>query len=170
MAVGTVIGFPHGTSARGVKIAEARGAIDDIASVLGNEGPPAEFDAVINIGHVLSNDWLAVRDEIRALLDVIHQRGGLFKVIFETGYLNEEQIIRLCHGCAEISVDFVSTSTGFGPRGATLDDVRLLRAELPETVQIEAAGNIETAADAEALIAAGATRIRTPRAKDILSP
>lgn len=170
VAVGTVIGFPHGASIRGVKVAEIRGAIDDIASVLGNEGPPAEFGAVINIGRVLSNDWLTVHDEIGAMCDVIRQRGGLLKIIFETGYLDEEQIIRLCQGCAEMGVDFVSTSTGFGPRGATLDDVRLLRAELPDIIRIEAAGNIESAADAEAFITAGATRIRTARAKDILSP
>lgn len=169
VAVGTVIGFPHGAATRGVKVAETRAAIDDIASVLGTDGPPAEFDAVVNIGRVLSDDWLAVHDEIRALLDVIHQRGGLLKIILETGYLNPEQITRLCHGCAEAGVDFIATSTGFGPRGATLDDIHLIRAELPESVRIEAAGNFKSRSDAEAFIAAGATRLRTPGAKDLLT-
>ena len=168
-AASTVIGFPHGGSTRGVKVAEAREAIEDAQSVLGTSGPPLELDMVVNIGRVLSGAWGAVRDEIQAVFDVTRARGGLLKVILETGYLDESQIRRLCELNSEISTDFVKTSTGFGPRGASIEEVRLMRAASADHVKIKASGGIRTLADAVALIEAGADRIGTSRTREILA-
>ncbi|MBA3313053.1 MAG: deoxyribose-phosphate aldolase [Planctomycetaceae bacterium] len=167
-AASTVIGFPHGGSTRAIKAVEAREAIEDAQSVLGPTGPAIELDMVVNVGRVVSGDWGPVRDELHAVLDVTRGRGGLLKVIFETGFLNEEQIRRLCEICGESGVDFVKTSTGFGPRGATVDDVRLMREHSPAEVKIKASGGIRTLADAIALIDAGADRIGTSRTAQIL--
>lgn len=167
-AASTVIGFPHGGSTRAVKAAEAREAIEDAQSVLGPTGPPLELDMVINIGRVLSGDWGYVRDEVQAVLDVAHARGGLLKVIFETGYLDEGQIRRLCELSSEVGADFVKTSTGYGPRGASIEDVRLMRAAAADRVKVKASGGIRTLADAMSLIEAGADRIGTSRTAAIL--
>lgn len=167
-AASTVIGFPHGGSTRAVKVAEAREAIEDAQSVLGAKGPPVELDMVVNVGRVLSGDWGNVRDEIHAVLDVTHARGGLLKVIFETGHLAEGHIRRLCETCGELGVDFVKTSTGFGPRGASVEDVALLRGSSPPAVKVKASGGIRTLADVQALLAAGADRIGTSRTAEIL--
>lgn len=167
-AASTVIGFPHGGSTRGVKAAEAREAIEDAQSVLGPTGPPLELDMVINIGRVLSGDWGHVRDEVQAVLDVARARGGLLKVVFETGYLDEGQIRRLCELSSEVGADFVKTSTGYGPRGASIEDVRLMRAAAADRVKVKASGGIRTLADATSLIEAGADRIGTSRTAAIL--
>lgn len=167
-AASTVISFPHGGTTRAIKVAESREAIEDAMSVQGSAAAPPELDMVVNIGHVVSGKWGAVRDEIEAVCDLVHARGMLLKVIFETGYLNEDQIRRLCEICADSNVDFVKTSTGFGPRGASTDDVRLMRASCPPAVKIKAAGGIRTRADAETLIRAGADRIGTSQTARIL--
>lgn len=167
-AASTVIGFPHGGSTRAVKVAEAREAIEDAQSVLGTNGPPLELDMVVNVGRVLSGDWGPVRDEIHAVLDVTRARGGILKVIFETGFLVEEHIRRLCELCGESSVHFVKTSTGFGPRGASLEDIRLMRQCSPPEVKIKASGGIRTLTDALAFIEAGADRIGTSSTARIL--
>jgi deoxyribose-phosphate aldolase len=167
-AASTVIGFPHGGSTRAIKAAEAREAIEDAQSVLGPSGPPLELDMVISIGRVLSGDWGPVRDEVQAVLDVTRARGGLLKVIFETGYLDERQISRLCELSSEVGADFVKTGTGFGPRGASVEDVRLMRASSADHVQIKASGGIRTLADAIALLEAGADRVGTSRTAEIL--
>jgi deoxyribose-phosphate aldolase len=137
--------------------------------VLGSKGPPLELDMVINIGRVLSSNWGPVRDEVQAVLDVTRARGGLLKVILETGYLDEAQIRRLCEMNSEVGADFVKTSTGFGPRGASVEDVRLMRDSAADHVQIKASGGIRTLADAVALIEAGADRIGTSRTAEILA-
>jgi len=168
-AASTVIGFPHGGSTRAVKVAEAREAIEDAQSVLGTSGPPLELDMVVNIGRVLTGSWGLVRDEVQAVLDVTRARGGLLKVILETGYLDEAQIRRLCELNSEIGTDFVKTSTGFGPRGASVEDVRLMRAASADGVRIKASGGIRTLADAVSLIDAGADRIGTSRTAEILA-
>lgn len=168
-AISTVIAFPHGGATRGIKVAEAREAIEDMLSVFGNEEPRPELDMVINIGRAVSGDWGAVRDEVQAVFDAARARDVLFKVILETGYLDEERIARICEICGEIGVDFVKTSTGFGPRGASVEDVRLMRSHSPEGVRIKAAGGIRTWEEAESLIAAGADRIGTSQTAAILA-
>lgn len=167
-AASTVIGFPHGGSTRAVKVQEAREAIEDSRSVFGANNPPFELDMVVNIGRVLSGDYGSVRDEIHAVFDLVRARGGLLKVIFETGYLAEEHIRRLCELCGELGADFVKTSTGCGPRGASVEDVRLMREHSPPGVKIKASGGIRTLADVQALVAAGADRLGTSRTAEIL--
>lgn len=167
-AAGTVIGFPHGGSTRAVKVHEAREAIEDAQSVLGSKAASVELDLAIDIGRALSGDWGHVRDEINAVLDVTHGRGGLLKVVLEVGYFAEEHLRRLCELCAELGADFVAAGSGFGPRGASAEDIRLLREHSPPGVQIKAAGGVETLADVQTLIEAGADRIATSRTPEIL--
>lgn len=167
-AASTVIGFPHGGSTRTAKVAETREAIEDVQSVLGSSRVPFELDMVINIGRVLSDDWGSVRDEIQAVRDVTHTRSGLLKVIFETGYLDESRIRRLCELCGELNVDFVKTSTCFGPRGASIEDVRLMRASTPPNIRIKASGGIRTLEQYQAMVDVGADRIGTSHTKAIL--
>ena len=155
----TVIGFPHGSNATSVKVAEAQQAIDDGG---------VELDMVVNISKALSGDWRYVRDEIRAVVENTHARGGKVKVIFENCCLREEQKIRLCELCGELQVDWVKTSTGFGAGGATVEDVRLMRDHSPPGVQVKAAGGIRTLDMALRLRAAGATRLGCSRTEEIL--
>jgi deoxyribose-phosphate aldolase len=90
------------------------------------------------------------------------------KVIFETGYLAEEHVRRLCEVCGELGVDFVKTSTGFGPRGASVEDVALMRGCSPPAVKVKASGGIRTLVDVQTLLDAGADRIGTSRTAEIL--
>lgn len=167
-AAGTTIGFPHGGSTRAVKVHEAREAIEDAQSVLGSNAAPVELDLVVNAGSVVSGDWGGVRDEIQAVLDVTHARGGLLKLVVEPAWFDEEQIKRLCEKCGDLGADFMALSTGFGPREATVEDIRLLRRYLPETVRIKATAPIESLDDFQLLIDAGAARIGTPHAIELL--
>ena len=155
----TTIGFPHGGHTTAVKLAEARQALAD-----GGE----ELDTVVNISKVLSGDWDAVADELRAVIDLAHDAGQKVKVIFENCYLDDGQKIRLCEICGRLGADWVKTSTGYGTGGATLADLRLMRAHSPPTVQVKAAGGVR---DLEALLAVravGVTRVGATRTRDIL--
>jgi deoxyribose-phosphate aldolase len=131
----TTIGFPHGGHTTRIKVAEAEQALDD-----GGE----ELDMVVNISRVLSGEWDVVRDDIRAVIDVTHARGQKVKVIFENAYLNDEQKIRLCEICGELNADWVKTSTGYAPGGATNEDLMLMRKHTPAHVQVKAAGGVRT--------------------------
>jgi deoxyribose-phosphate aldolase len=156
----TTIGFPHGANATAIKVAEALQALSD-----GGQ----ELELVANIAQVLSENWDYVRMDLKAVIDVTHARGQKVKVIFENCYLNDSQKIKLCEICGELSADWVKTSTGFGPSGATIEDVKLMRAHSPVNVQVKAAGGIR---DLDALLAlrdAGATRIGCSRTAEILS-
>ncbi len=159
VAASTTIGFPHGGHVTAVKVAEAKAAMDD-----GGQ----ELDMVVNIGKVLSGEWGFVRDDIAAVVEATHARGGIVKVIFENAYLNEAQKIKLCEICTAVRADFVKTSTGYSGSGATLDDLRLMRAHCPAAVGVKAAGGIR---DFDSLLAAratGAGRIGATRTADIL--
>lgn len=131
----TTIGFPHGGHTTAIKLAEARQALKD-----GGQ----ELDVVINISKALSGDWQYVQDELLALTQAVHDGGAKIKVIFENAYLNDESKIRLCEICGEIGADWVKTSTGYAPSGATLADLELMRKHSPAQVQIKAAGGIRT--------------------------
>src|SRR5882724_8390585 len=122
----TTIGFPHGGQSMAAKVAESKLALDDGA---------LELDMVINPNRALSGDWDYVRADIRAVLEETHGRGQKLKVIFETCYLTDAQKIQLCEICGDLAADWVKTSTGFGTAGATLDDLRLMRANSPGAVQ-----------------------------------
>ena len=147
--VGTVIGFPHGSSKTEIKLKEARMALDDGA---------VELDMVVNISQVLSGRWDYVRDDLRAVIELTHERGGKVKAIFENCYLNDPQKIRLCEICGELRADWVKTSTGYGTSGSTLDDLRLMRRHAPAHVQVKASGGVRVLDLALALRAVGVTR------------
>ena len=130
---GTTIGFPHGGHTTSIKAAEASQALRD-----GGE----ELDMVVNIGKVLSGDWDYVTADIRAVIEVTHAAGQKVKVIFENAYLNDEQKIRLCEICSGLNADWVKTSTGYAPTGATIEDLTLMRKHAAAHVQVKAAGGI----------------------------
>jgi deoxyribose-phosphate aldolase len=156
---GTTIGFPHGGQTTAAKIVEAKQALEH-----GGE----ELDMVVNISHAVSNSWDYVRADIRAIIDVTHDQGRKVKVIFENCYLNDAQKIRLCEICGELRADWVKTSTGFGPGGATIEDVTLMRKHSPPYVQIKAAGGIKNLNTILAFRAIGVSRIGCSRTVEIL--
>ncbi|MDR5704346.1 MAG: deoxyribose-phosphate aldolase [Armatimonadota bacterium] len=157
VALGVAIGFPHGSHAPEVKAYEARLARDQGAH---------EFDMVINLGALLGGEEDLLRREISMVVEAAE--GGLVKVILETAYLSDEQKVRACRLVEEAGAHFVKTSTGFGPRGATVEDVRLLRQSVSSKVRVKAAGGIRTLADALRMVEAGASRIGTSSTKTIL--
>lgn len=155
----TTIGFPHGGHTTAIKVAEAKQALNDGG---------VELDMVVNIGKVLSGDWAYVRDDIRAVVEVTHERGGIVKVIFENCYLQDQHKIRLCEICAEAGADFVKTSTGFGSGGASIEDLKLMRQHSPPHVQVKAAGGIRTLDALLEVRAIGVTRVGATRTVEIL--
>lgn len=146
----TVCAFPLGALTPAQKAAEAR---------LSVEAGADEVDMVIAIGAALAGDWDFVRADIRAVREATE--GRTLKVILETCYLSDEQKVRAAEAAVDAGADFVKTSTGFGTGGATLADVVLLKKTVGERAQIKASGGIRTREDAEAMIAAGATRLGT---------
>ncbi|MEP7051141.1 MAG: deoxyribose-phosphate aldolase [Pseudomonadota bacterium] len=155
----TVIGFPHGTQHMTTKIEEAELAFSDGAR---------EIDMVVNVGRVLSGDWKYVHTEIRHVLTEAHDHGEKLKVIFENCYLTDAHKIRLCEICAELGVDWVKTSTGFGTSGATLEDLRLMRGHSPASVQLKASGGVKTLDFVLAAREIGVTRCGSSRTREIL--
>lgn len=155
----TTVGFPHGGHATAIKAAEAIRALDDGAE---------ELDMVVNISKVLSRDWRYVRDDIQAVLEPTHARGRPLKVIFENCYLEEEHKVRLCEICSDLRVDWVKTSTGYGTGGATMEDLKLMRAHSPDHVQIKAAGGVRDLDTLLAVRALGVSRVGASRTADIL--
>lgn len=155
----TTIGFPHGGQATAVKVAETLRALED-----GGE----ELDMVVNISKVLSGDWDYVRDDIRSVMEPVHEQGQQVKVIFENAYLQDTQKIRLCEICGELGADWVKTSTGYAPSGATHEDLKLMRNHSPTRVQVKAAGGIRTLDALLAVRAIGATRVGATRTASIL--
>ncbi|MEI9898504.1 MAG: deoxyribose-phosphate aldolase [Chthoniobacter sp.] len=170
VAVGTVIGFPHGSSTTEIKCRETAQACRDGAT---------EIDVVINIGRALGGDWADVERELRDITAEAHAHGALLKVIFETDFLSADATkIRLCEICENVGADFVKTSTGFGfvrqadghfnTVGATPHDLALLRAHTSPKVQVKASGGVR---QLDGLIAArdlGATRCGTSATAAIL--
>ena len=146
--VGTVIGFPHGSSTTVIKVAEAKQALQDGA---------AELDMVLNIGALRSAKYVYVRDDIKAVCAAA-QGKALVKVILENAYLTNEEKVKACQLCEEAGADFVKTSTGYASSGATLEDVRLMRASVSEKVQVKCAGGVRTLDALLAMIDAGVTR------------
>ena len=150
--VGAAIGFPLGQNTAAVKLFETRDAIDRGAG---------EIDMVINIRALQSGDTALVQSEIDAMATVCRQAGVISKVILETCYLTNAEKVTVCRMAVACGVDFVKTSTGFGTVGATVEDVRLMRATVGPAMGVKAAGGIRTLDGARALIDAGATRIGT---------
>jgi deoxyribose-phosphate aldolase len=150
VGVCTVAGFPLGANTADVKAYEARRAVFDGAS---------EVDMVINVGALKSRDYLTVEEEVRAVVRACHDGKALTKVILETALLSREEKIKAAALAAAAGADFVKTSTGFGPGGATVEDVALLREVVGEKIGVKAAGGVRDRATAEEMIEAGATRI-----------
>jgi deoxyribose-phosphate aldolase len=147
--VGTTIGFPHGNHATDIKVAEARRALADGA---------VELDMVLLIGALRSGRDAEVQADNAAVVEVAHAAGAIVKVIFENALLTDEQKIRACHLTEAAGGDFVKTSTGFAPTGATLDDLRLMRANTSAHVQVKAAGGVRTLDALLEVMAVGVTR------------
>ena len=147
--VSTVLGFPHGSNLTSIKVAEAQRAMEDGA---------LELDMVLNIGQLRSGKHDYVREDIKAVCDAAHARGVKVKVIFENSYLTDEEKIIACKLSEAAGADWVKTSTGFASGGATLDDLRLMRANVSENVQVKAAGGVRTLAALLDVIDAGVTR------------
>jgi len=157
VGVCSVVGFPFGTHLVTTKAHEAREAV---------KGGATEIDMVIRIGALKEGDDQAVLDDIRAVVEAADGRG--VKVILETCYLTEEEKVRACILAVEGGASFVKTSTGYGPAGATVEDVALMRRTVGENLGVKAAGGIRTLADALRMIRAGARRLGTSGSVAIL--
>ncbi|MDD4643488.1 MAG: deoxyribose-phosphate aldolase [Bacilli bacterium] len=150
IAVGTVIGFPLGSNTTETKVFEVKKALNDGAE---------ELDMVINIGALKGGDYEYVEKEIAAIVEAAG--GHILKVIIETSYLDNEEIIKMCEICKNNFVHFIKTSTGFSNNGATLENIILMKKHIGDILEIKASGGIKTYEDAVALIDAGAMRIGT---------
>ncbi|HSR29648.1 MAG TPA: deoxyribose-phosphate aldolase [Anaerolineae bacterium] len=146
----TVVGFPLGATPPEVKCYEAQQAIDDGAT---------EVDMVINIGAIKSKDYALVERDIASVARVCHAGGAILKVIIEAALLSDEDKVIASQLAKAAGADYVKTSTGFGPGGATVHDVELMRRAVGPEMGIKAAGGIKTYEDARAMVSAGATRI-----------
>lgn len=155
----TTVGFPHGGHTMYVKQAEAERALAE-----GCE----ELDMVVNISQVLSGEWNYVADEIEAITKIAHQAGQKIKVIFENCYLEERHKVQLCQICGSLGVDWVKTSTGYGTGGAILEDLKLMRAESPQNVQVKAAGGVRTLDQLLEVRAIGVSRVGASATQTIL--
>jgi deoxyribose-phosphate aldolase len=157
--VGTVSGFPLGACGTEVKVCEARFGIGNGA---------AEIDMVINIGALKSGNHRDVENDIRAVVEVCAGK-ALVKVILETALLTDGEKVKACQLAQRAGADFVKTSTGFGPGGATVEDVILMRATVGEKMGVKASGGIRDYETAAALVRAGANRIGTSAGAEIVS-
>ncbi len=146
----TVIGFPLGATATDVKVFETQQAIRDGAT---------ELDMVINVGALKSRDYETVERDIASIARACHAGNAILKVIIEAALLTDEEKVAACQLAKVAGADFVKTSTGFGPGGATAEDVALMRRVVGPSMGVKAAGGIRTHADAQKMIAAGASRI-----------
>jgi len=159
VVVSTVIGFPHGSNRTPIKVAEANLAMDEGA---------VELDMVLNIGELRSGKVDLVREDIRAVVDVAHARGVKVKVILENAYLTDEEKVIACCLAEAAGSDWVKTSTGFAPTGATLEDLRLMRKTVSDRVQVKSAGGVRTLDALLAVIEAGVTRSGATTTKQML--
>lgn len=153
----TVIGFPLGANTINTKEFEAIDAVNNGAD---------EIDMVINIGALKNKDYDYVKKEIENIRDAID--GKTLKVIIETCYLNKEEIKKMTEICNETFVNFIKTSTGFGTRGANVEDIEIINEFKNEVLEIKASGGIKTLEDAEKFINLGVTRIGTSNGVEIM--
>ena len=159
VAVGTVIGFPHGNHLTATKVFEAERALADGAT---------ELDMVIQIGALKSGRDADVQADIAAIVEIAHRAGAIVKVIFENAYLSDDEKIRACRLSEAAGADFVKTSTGFAPGGATHDDLRLMRANTSPHIQVKAAGGVRTLDALLEVMDLGVTRIGATATKAII--
>ncbi len=150
VAVCTVVGFPLGATPTAVKVFETRDCLEKGAR---------EIDMVIPVGLLRAGQYEAVLEDIRAVVEAAHPAGALVKVILEMALLDHTEKIAGCLISQAAGAEFVKTSTGFGPGGATLADVELMRRVVGPQMGVKAAGGVRSLADAQAMLAAGATRL-----------
>ncbi len=165
----SVIGFPHGNNTLEIKLAETAQVLRDGAE---------EVDMVINIAKAHEGDWAYLEKEIGDLNAACLAGGAILKVIFETDYLNEAQIIRLCEICAKVGAEFVKTSTGYNftkgedgkytYKGATLEVLELMRKHSPTSVQVKAAGACSSFEQVKKVSGMGITRVGTGQSAKIV--
>ena len=146
----TVIGFPLGANTSAVKAFETKDAIANGAD---------EIDMVMHIGALKDKNYDLVRDDVKAVVEAAN--GTLVKVILETCLLTEDEIKKACELCVEAKADYVKTSTGFSTRGATIEDVRIMKEAVHGKAKVKAAGGVRTPEDMVKIVAAGADRIGT---------
>ena len=146
----TVIGFPLGANTSAVKAFETKDAIANGAD---------EIDMVMNIGALKDKNYDLVRDDVKAVVEAAN--GTLVKVILETCLLTEDEIKKACELCVEAKADYVKTSTGFSTRGATIEDVQIMKAAVQGKAKVKAAGGVRTHEDMVKIVEAGADRIGT---------
>ena len=159
VAVGTTVGFPHGNHLTETKLVEARRALD---------GGAAELDMVLLIGALKSGRDAEVMADIAAVVELAHANGAIVKVIFENHYLTDDEKIRACHLSEAAGADFVKTSTGFAPGGATHEDLRLMRENVSERVQVKAAGGVRSLDALIDVMRLGVTRVGATQTKAII--
>lgn len=158
--VGTVIGFPHGSTSTQSKVCETIEAFRNGA---------VEVDVVMPIGMVKSGDYEYYRNELEELVKVVREHNGLIKIIFENCYLTAEEIRKCTIIATQAGVDFVKTSTGFGSYSARIEDVKIMKENSSLPTQVKASGGIRTYEDVLAMVEAGATRIGASATEAIVS-
>ena len=144
------MGFPLGANTMEIKAAETTVAIRDGAH---------EIDMVLNVGELRGGNQDAVQGDIRAVVEAAHAGGAIVKVILETALLSDEQKVAACRLAKDAGADFVKTSTGFGPGGATAEDVALMRRTVGPAMGVKASGGVRTLEDLKNMVAAGASRV-----------
>lgn len=150
--IGAAISFPLGQTTIPVKVFETETAIKDGAD---------EIDYVINIGELKNGNYSYIKKEMEAIVEICRKNNVISKVIFETCYLEKEEIKKVAEIAKEVKPDFIKTSTGFGTAGATVEDVKLMKETVGNDVKVKAAGGIRDWATCKAMIEAGAERIGT---------
>ncbi|KAI9334457.1 deoxyribose-phosphate aldolase [Pilaira anomala] len=159
--VGTVISFPHGNASTAAKVAESLQAIEDGA---------IELDVVLNIGHLKSGLYKQVEQELSEIITKSKEKKPevSFKIIFETAYLTNEEIVKACEISQAAGAHFVKTSTGFAPAGATYEHIKLMRESVPSNMEVKASGGIKTLDQVLKFLELGATRIGSSSSDQIV--
>ena len=152
VAIGAAISFPLGQTSIETKVFETKNAIAIGAT---------EIDYVINLTEVKAKNWEYLKQEMEQIVAICREKQVISKVIFENAYLTEEEKIALCKIAKEVEPDFIKTSTGFAPSGATFEDVKLMKEQVGEKVKVKAAGGIRDAETFKKMLACGAERIGT---------
>ncbi len=159
VVLSTVIGFPHGTTSSLTKISETLDALNNGAT---------ELDVVWNIGRVKSGDWEFVKADLTPIIEFAKKHDAKVKIIIESCYLTDEEIIKACEICNEIQPDWIKTSTGFGSGGATIETIDLIKKHLSPSIQIKASGGIKTRELAEKYLSMGCSRLGLSGTEEIL--
>jgi deoxyribose-phosphate aldolase len=158
----TVIGFPHGTTTTATKVAESIEAV---------QAGAVELDMVLNVGWLVAGKLDSVTADISAVVSAAKEINPdvMVKVIFETALLNSEQIIAACHGSEAAGADYVKTSTGFASSGATVENIRLMRATVGDRLGVKASGGVRTLDSIIDMIEAGASRVGSSSTDAVLA-